>query len=289
MHIQLTADRIIGIETEGVLQQSAGERTARPFVAVERCVHGSYRRLKIDIVVEMGLLRTEEHHRIERFHMYGKPRQHRLLVVYCPTQLVRLTVRYPRGETLAVYIEYIAAELLVGMVNRICGPCQTGGQILPLDIELCGVVLMVKHLVVVIEVLTAAVFLAREIETVTKPVEEAVRFHRQQTICLHFVIPCRIIGIIVNQSLLVLTGDKPLTVFGIEMLTIGVAIFVTEGISCIDVPCSAQVTTSGYMFEKLRTLLRRTMGDIHDSSCTRRRFAVAHLSHVVLRTDIITR
>ena len=71
------------------------------------------------------------------------------------------------------------------------------------------------------------------------------------------------------------------------MLSIGVALFVAKGVSGLYITGAAQMPTSRYRFEKCGTLLGSTVGDIDDRRRACRRRAVAHLPHVILRTNIV--
>ena len=71
---------------------------------------------------------------------------------------------------------------------------------------------MVEDLVVVIQILAAAVFLARKIEPVSQAVEGLVGLHGQQAVGLHFVVRGGIIRVFRDKSLFVLARDEPLSV-----------------------------------------------------------------------------
>ena len=111
--------------------------------------------------------------------------------------------------------EDVLAELAVGMMHDVRRPGQTGGEVTALHVELRGVVLMVKDLVVIVEVLAATIFLAGEIEPVAETVEDFVGFHGQQSVRLHFVVIGGIIGIVGDESLLVLAGNETLSEGGV--------------------------------------------------------------------------
>ena len=155
VYIQLPANRIMCLQTNRVLQNPAGKRLRSPVVAVQvrrRSKHRLFalRPLKIDRIREIPVRRVKMHQRIVRIHMHAQPLQHRLLVIDRPRQLMRMPVRNPRTETLAVLVQDILAKLLVLMLDRIERPRQTGRQVLPLRVQRCGVVLVVIDFVVVV-------------------------------------------------------------------------------------------------------------------------------------------
>ena len=81
VQVKLTADSIVGVESDRVLQNTSGEGAAGPLVAIESRIGRCDGRTEIDLVAEMVLRRTEEDERVERTHMDGEPRQDGLLVV----------------------------------------------------------------------------------------------------------------------------------------------------------------------------------------------------------------
>ena len=287
MQVELAADGIVSVQSDRVLQNTSGEGAAGPLIAIESRIDRCDGRTEIDLVAEMVLRRTEEDERVERPHMDGEPRQDGLLVVDGPTQLMRVAICHPRRKTLAVDIKDVLAETQRVVLYGIGGPGQTGREVLPLGEELGGVVLMVVYLVVVIEVLTAAVLFAGEIKTIAEARKDAIGFHRKEAVCLHFVVVGGVVRVLGDQALLVLTGDTPFAKGSIEMLAEGVAFLIAESVSGVYVSCSAQMSTGSDMLELVGTLHGGTMGDVDDRRRTGCGFAVAYLSYIVLNLHII--